>query len=147
MSDGRAPHYWQRHTDGEGSWGRKGAPPGDELAALRRGIGREPGTVAQMWPYYTRLNDRGQLTAELWAEHLALTLFAVHQQSQGRPVHRHGVSLGAAVLALRRSGKFSEEALDRRFGAAATATTVGEVAHHLRGLITQLRTVPNASGL
>jgi CRISPR system Cascade subunit CasB len=146
MTDG-PPHYWLRHTDGEGAWNRRGPIPGEELAALRRGIGRQPGTVAQMWPYYTQLDGAGRLTARLQAEHLALTLFAVHQQSQVRPVHRTGVGLGTALLALRRSGRFSEEALDRRFGATATATSTGEVAHHLRGLITQLRGVAGVPGL
>lgn len=138
--------YWQRHTDGAGGWKADG-PPGQELAALRRGIGRDPGTVPQMWPYYTTLTADGHLTSRLTAEHVALTLFAVHQQSQARPVHRDGVGLGTALLNLRRTDKFSPEALDRRFGAAATATSVGELAHHLRGLITQLRAVSPPAGL
>jgi CRISPR system Cascade subunit CasB len=147
MTDARPPHYWLRHTDGEGAWTRRGPVPGEDLAALRRGIGREPGTVPPMWPHYTQLDDAGHVTPRLRAEHLALTLFAVHQQSQARPVHRTGVGLGTALLALRRSGKFSEEALDRRVGATATATSVGEVARHLRGLITQLRSVDVVPGL
>lgn len=147
MTNGRPTHYWLRYTDGDGAWNRRGPAPGEELAALRRGIGRDPGTVASMWPYYTQLDDAGRRTERLEAEHLALTLFAVHQQSQARPVHRTGVGLGTALLALRRSGKFSEEALDRRVGAAATATSTGEVAHHLRGLVTQLRGVSDVAGL
>ncbi len=146
MTDG-PPHFWLRHTDGEGTWNTRGPIPGEALAALRRGIGREPGTVASMWPYYTQLDDTGRATDRLQAEHLALTLFAVHQQSQPRPAHRTGVGLGTALLTLRRSATFSEEALDRRFGAAATATSTGEVAHHLRGLVTQLRGVAAVPGL
>ncbi len=142
---GEAPgwaFYWLRHTDGEGGWRRvNDRPPGQDLAALRRGIGRPAGSVPQMWRYYTKLNEDGYLTAELNAEHVALTLFAVHQQSQPNPVHRAGVGFGAAARALRASGKFSEEAVDRRFAAAATATSVREVAAHLRGLVTQLRGV------
>jgi CRISPR system Cascade subunit CasB len=134
--------YWQQHTDGNGSWlsGSDG-PPGEDLAALRRGIGRPAGSVPQMWRYYTTLNQRGLLTAELAAEHVALTLFAVHQQSQARPAHQTGVGFGVAARALQASGKFSEEAVDRRFAAAATATSLPEVAAHLRGLVTQLRGV------
>ena len=55
-------HYWQRHTDGDGAWSQRGPAPGADLAALRRGIGQEPGTVPQMWPYYTTLSADGQLT-------------------------------------------------------------------------------------
>jgi CRISPR system Cascade subunit CasB len=139
--------YWQRHTDGQGNWGGRGSPPGADLAALRRGIGREPGSAPEMWPYYTTLTADGAITQRLRAEHLALTLFAVHQQSQAQPVHRDGVGLGAAVLALRQSKKFSPEAVDRRFGAAATATSLNEVAHHVRGLITQIRGLVPQPGL
>jgi len=139
--------YWQRHTDGQGSWGERGSPPGADLAALRRGIGREPGSVPEMWPYYTTLTENGAITQRLRAEHLALTLFAVHQQSQSQPVHRERVGLGTAVLALRRSERFSPDAVDRRFGAAATATSLNEVAHHVRGLLTQIRGLPSQPGL
>jgi len=117
------------------------------LAALRRGIGREPGSVPAMWPYYTTLTENGALTHPLRAEHLALTLFAVHQQSQRQPVHREGVGLGSAMLALRRDQDSSPDAVDRRFAAAATATSLSEVAHHLRGLITQIRGLTPQPGL
>jgi CRISPR system Cascade subunit CasB len=150
MTDPRTearPHYWQRHTDGSGAWTQRGPAPGADLAALRRGIGREPGTVPEMWPYYTALSADGRLSARLRAEHLALTLFAVHQQSQRQPVHRGGVGLGTALLKLRERDKSSAAAVDRRFGAAATATTLSEVGHHLRGLITQLRGVTSQPGL
>jgi CRISPR system Cascade subunit CasB len=134
--------YWMRYTDGHGSWRREaGRPPGEDLAALRRGIGREAGSVPQLWPFYTTLTADGRSTRALLAEHVALTLYAVHQQSQEHCMHRDGVGLGAAVSALRRSGKFSPEAVDRRFAAAATATSIVEVSAHLRGLVHQLKTV------
>lgn len=134
------PHYWDRHTDGTGTWNQRGPTPGADLAALRRGTRREPGSVPQMWRFYTTLNSDGALTTWLRAEHLALTLFAVHQQSQRRPVHRTGRGLGTALRALRDSDA-SADAVDRRVAAAATATSLGELGEHLRGLITQLRTV------
>lgn len=126
------PPFWARFAAGK-------APSGEHLAALRRGIGREPGSVPQLWPYYTTLTDDGRLTPALVAEHHALTLFGVHQQSQPQLVHRDRIGVGSAVLALRTSGAASQDAVDRRFGAAATAVTVDELAVHLRGLITQLR--------
>jgi CRISPR system Cascade subunit CasB len=139
------PHFWDRHTDGNGRWKGTDRPAGEDLAALRMGLGREAGEVPRMWPFYRELNEKGSLTQELAAEHVALTLFAVHQQGKARPVHRAGIGLGEAMLALRRSGKYSPEAIDRRFAAAATATSLPELTGHLRGLITQLR-ADSASG-
>jgi CRISPR system Cascade subunit CasB len=133
-------HYWERWTAGGGRW-RNDEPPGDELAALRGGVGREAGSVPSMWPYYTTLNADGRVSAALNAEHVALSLFAVHQQSKRLPVHRRETGLGSALYMLRSSEKFSQEAIDRRFAAAATATSFAEISAHLRGLITQLRTV------
>lgn len=132
-------YYWERITDGAGRWSHPAGAPGAELAALRRGIDREPGEIPQMWRYYTTLTTDGRRTPALQAEHVALTLFAVHQQSQPRPIHRDGIGFGAAMQALHDDGKFSADAVDRRFAAAVTATTLRELAVHLRGLITQLR--------
>lgn len=135
------PYFWQRHTDGRGRWRSGGSPTGQDLAALRRGLGREAGEVPQMWPFYTRLREDGSCGPDLRAEHLALNLFAVHQQSKAHPMHQRGIGLGAALLAARRSGLYSPDGIDRRFAAAATATTLTELAGHLRGLINQLRAV------
>lgn len=172
INNGRG-FYWSRHTDGDGKWnsrvGRREpeGPPGAELSALRQGIGREPGSVPAMWRYYIKTNDAGDWTPEFAAEHAALSLFAIHQQSQARPMHRKGVGLGTAVLALRQHGKGQDgdeapgregggapaagragsgtadwdrlDPVDRRFSAAATSTDTAELVWHLRGLITQLR--------
>jgi CRISPR system Cascade subunit CasB len=135
----RRPYFWERLLDENGRWRARTGADGADLAALRRGIGRDAGTVPAMWPYYTQLRPDGGLTRWLRAEHLALSLWAVHQQSRPTPMHRHDVGLGTALATLRDSGKFSPDAVDRRFAAAATATSLDEVAVHLRGLITQLR--------
>ncbi|SBW22911.1 hypothetical protein FDG2_3299 [Candidatus Protofrankia californiensis] len=133
----RQPMFWEHAHTGD-------LPDGADLAALRRGIGREPGSVPAMWRYYTALDREGRLTARLRAEHVALTLYAVHQQSLPSPAHRFGTGLGAALLALRDSDRFSPDAVDRRFNAAATATSLDEAAYHLRGLVRQLRQVPQS---
>lgn len=125
-------YFWQRFSPS--------APTsGADLAALRRGIDREPGAVPALWPYYTTLAADGRLSPALTAEHVALTLFAIHQQSRSTLMHRDSVGLGTALLALKRSGQCSEEAVDRRFAAAATATSRTELAGHLRGLVGLLR--------
>ncbi|MBL7498289.1 type I-E CRISPR-associated protein Cse2/CasB [Frankia sp. CNm7] len=129
------PFFWERT-------GKRDLPDGADLAALRRGVGREAGTVPAMWEHYRMLNPAGRASAQLKAEHEALVLYAIHQQSVREPMHQPGVGLGSALLKLRESGRFSPEAVDRRFGAAATATSLDEAAYHLRGLVRQLRQVP-----
>lgn len=137
-SETRIRHYWQRHVDDDG---KPTVAPGSDLAALRRGAGRVAGDVPEMWRHYTTLRLDGQRSPQLAAEHVALTLFAIHQQSKVKPMHVDGIGFGAAMRALRHSDKFSQDAVDRRFTAAATATSFGEVSLHLRGLITQLRAI------
>ncbi len=131
------PFYWQRFTASATS-------AGADLAALRSGIGKEAGSVPALWPYYTTLTEDGDRTRALVAEHYCLTLFGVHQQAKLELMHHDRIGIGTAVLALKNSGAFSPEAVDRRFAAAATATSVGELAVHLRGLITQLRGIGQA---
>jgi CRISPR system Cascade subunit CasB len=54
-------------------------------------------------------------------------------------MHRRGVGVGRALAALRANEKFSDEAIDRRVAAAATATSLTELGFHLRSLVTQLK--------
>ncbi|GAA2154727.1 hypothetical protein GCM10009760_53910 [Kitasatospora kazusensis] len=144
--------YWDRFVGPDHKWrrdpvtGGERTPPGEDLAALRAGLGRPAMDVPKLWPYYTSaVNDdlarRDQVSDEQQAEHAALTLFGLHQQSRNEPMHRQGVKLGQALLALRRTEKFSDEALDRRVATLAAATSVPALLVHLRGLVTQLRTV------
>ncbi|WP_309031593.1 type I-E CRISPR-associated protein Cse2/CasB [Streptomyces alfalfae] len=117
-----------------------------ELAALRSGTGREPGTVAAMWPFHrTRMDsawrNRGVLTRDLAAEHTALTLFARHQQAHDRRMHVTGSSPGRACGLLARQtatgteGKTATAALDKRLGHLLTSADAGELAMHLRSLV------------
>lgn len=127
--------FWERKH-------KQDVPDGADLAALRRGVGRDPGSVPAMWRYYTTLNAQGNLTARLRAEHVALTLYAIHQQSIPTSMHRAGHGIGKAMADLRRHDKFSPTAVDERFGAAATATSLDEAAYHMRGLVRRLRQLP-----
>ncbi|MBM0258163.1 type I-E CRISPR-associated protein Cse2/CasB [Micromonospora sp. 4G55] len=133
-------HFWERDYS-------KKLPEGRDLAALRGGLSREAGAVPAMWPHYTRLRSDGWVSPDLRAEHAALALFAVHQQSQSRLMHQPTVGLGLAMAKLRVSGKFTVDAVDKRFGAAATATSFTEVVAHLRGLVSQLRALSPAQPL
>ncbi|MEU5756729.1 type I-E CRISPR-associated protein Cse2/CasB [Streptomyces sp. NPDC047829] len=131
----RAP-YWVTFEPGS-------PDAGAQLAALRAGTGREPGTVAVMWPFHrTRMvsewRNKGSLTRDLAAEHTALTLFARHQQTHDRRMHVTGNSPGTSVGLLARKaatdseGKAATAALERRFGHLLTSTDADELAMHLR---------------
>lgn len=144
--------YWERYVAPTHNWrldprtGLERRPPGEDLAAMRSGLSRPVMDSPKMWPHYScEVNDalalRDEVSDEQKAEHAALALFGLHQQSQTRPMHRQGIKLGHALRLLRQSGKFSEEALDRRVAALAGATSVPALVVHLRGLVTQLRSV------
>lgn len=130
------PFYWARKE-------RRASPvaPGQDLAAMRRGLDQEPGSTPGMWPIYSQLRADGRLTASLRAEHHALGLFGIHQQSQSSLMHWPDVPIGEALRVLRATERYSEEALDRRVAQAATADDLNELSYHLRGLVTMLRTI------
>lgn len=118
------------------------------LARLRRSLTAAPGSDPEIWS-----DTLGVLPAELlgkrdeanqaeYAVHAAMTLFALHQQAQSRPMHIPGQTLGKAVQRLRAAtGEDESDAGPtlRRFHILATATSLAETLHHLRGLVTVLR--------
>lgn len=122
------------------------------LAQWRRGLGKQPMQVDHMWADMVRVVELVPESASYReaveaAVHHALTLYAVHQQSQRDSMHTFSSSpqrrtIGTACRDLRlvytRENR-PVEGLERRFRAAATADTVAEVAWHLRGLIQLLR--------
>lgn len=118
---------------------REGDPPSGLLPALRRGAGRDPGSVPEMWPHLATFHPEGHLTRSLRAEHICLVLFGLHQQGSSTPVHQSGRTLAQALRTVRDSDRFSQEALDARFLRAIGADQITETEHHLRGLIGQLR--------
>lgn len=76
------------------------------------------------------------------AVHAALVLYATHQQSNQKPVHVTGVSLGGAVRRLAESRAHKgepDESCIRRLHQVVLANDAAGRLHHLRGLITLLR--------
>lgn len=147
MMSNDIPFYWTRYAGEHGWHDPVNRPSGADLAALRSGLGRAPGTVPAMWRYHVYKITEGAAKSGFAdvgyaAEHHALTLYAVHQQSIAHAMHRPRVGVGRAIKTLH-GGSSQEDgrsqAIDRRFYAAVTAGSVDEVAHHLRGLIQMLR--------
>jgi len=119
------------------------APAAATLANLRRAVVREPGEDPTVWAVmfdgwpFRAVGD--EPTEYERAAHAALTLYAIHQQSKRQKrMHQEGQSLGFAVGQLSRR-VVSADATRRRFDALTTAQSFGEILHHGRGLVTQLR--------
>ncbi len=116
------------------------------LSHLRRGVGRIPGELPELWgmllqdlPLELQSKD-GTPTPGEWAIYLALTLYALHQQSESANMNQHDVSLGRAVRRLAEPNQEPEESPSfRRFQTLLTASDIQEIAHHLRGMIQLLR--------
>lgn len=118
------------------------------LARLRRGIGHTPGKFPELWGEYLLgmpeelLGHGTEISRAEWAVYIALTNFAFHQQGKDRknePMHRSGVSLGAAAARLIHKEADDRERIARRFYPVATASDMTELSQHLRGLISLLR--------
>ncbi len=120
------------------------------LARLRRGVGRAPGELPELWGELLprlpeKLQGQSGPSAAEWAVYTALTLFALHQQGKDpekEPMHVPGQALGTAVARLTEGEPDREAALKRvlsRFNRAATAQDMDRLAYHLRGLVQMLR--------
>ena len=112
-----------------------------ELAVLRKGANRPPGELPEIWELTSVHVPDYAGDAPTWEEtavHTAMTLYAVHQQSRTEPMFVPGRGLGRAAHQL--VGTDEENPSARaRFNALVTSTTVAELRHHLRNLVSLLR--------
>ena len=125
------------------------------LAKLRRGVGRTPGDLPELWgtfledlpPELESKKDRPRAECAIY---LALTLYALHQQGDElAPNDMNGseIGLGKAVRRLAdeqlkhvNGKKKPEDApVFRRFSALATAERMEELSWHLRGIVQLLK--------
>ncbi|MFJ6565641.1 type I-E CRISPR-associated protein Cse2/CasB [Streptomyces sp. NPDC091412] len=124
------------------------------LARLRRGAGREAGQLPDLWalidtgplhetPDGARPLSESELVRAEDALHVALTLYALHQQSRrtgmyqaDRPDRRRG--LGTAVRRMMKPGEI-DEAVRKRLVRAGTAPDLAVLAQRLRDIVVLLR--------
>ena len=127
------------------------------LAELRRGVGHQPGDLPALWGSFlqelpkelwgreTAAGEGREPSEAEWAVYLALTLYALHQQGEENvSMNEKGCTLGRAVRLLAQNSAaaaqdWTESSVLRRFNALATADSMPEVSHHLRGMIQLLR--------
>ncbi|WP_299050987.1 type I-E CRISPR-associated protein Cse2/CasB [uncultured Actinomyces sp.] len=114
----------------------------EQMAALRGAVAREPGEVPATWAL-TQVevpDDAGDApTPEEVAVHTAMTLYAVHQQSRTDPMFHPGKGLGHASRELIGPPDQENPSARKRFNALVTSTTITELRHHLRDLVSLLR--------
>lgn len=109
------------------------------LANIRRGIGKYPGEIPELWGIlFDRmpeelLGTKGASFAE-WAVYTALTLYALHQQGNEKFMNAEDISIGKAASMLVKS-EDDEERIRRRLGLVVTATSPSDLAYYLRGVI------------
>ncbi len=122
------------------------------LAKLRRGVDKHPGENPEIWEVTIsdideKLQSRdGEPTKSEWAIHLALCLFASHQQGKDIKtdcMHKAGERLGLAIRKLKSGDSEDIEPVRRRFNVIATSNDIDEFAHHLRSMVQLLK----ASGI
>ncbi len=117
------------------------------LANLRRGVGRRPGELPQL--YGELLQDMPQEMyssgskpsyAE-WAVYMALTLYAMHQQGKDVKtdnMNQENVSLGSAASELVTDIDDTER-IWKRLYVVASSDDMQEMSYHIRSLIKLLR--------
>lgn len=113
------------------------------LACLRRGAGKPTGSVLEIVEHthheaFVRGWEDDTPSHAENAAHAALTLYAVHQQSQRRGMHATGRRFGSAVRKLAPELR-ADGPVARRFAAVGTADSFTELSHHLRGLVQLMR--------
>lgn len=118
------------------------------LAKLRRGIGKAPGSLPDLWdvtlnglPEALLGNDEKPTHGE-WAAHTALTLYALHQQGKDIKrlcMNKEGQHLGIALRRLLEHDKSNEDTIRQRFQSTAVSDSFERFSWQLRGFIQLLK--------
>lgn len=113
------------------------------LARLRRGVGQDTGASLDILEFTVLdVPERDQTADPTHGEnavHVAMTLFALHQQSGGARMHVASRGVGTALRALHQGTGPIPEPIQRRFRVLGTSDSFPEVTHHLRGAVQLLR--------
>ena len=113
------------------------------MANLRRGVGRQPGELPELWGMiFDRMPDellgKNQTSYAEWAVYTALTLYAMHQQSSDRNMNQKDISVGQASAKLVKNEDDIERIL-KRLNLVVTAVSPEDLAYHLRSMIQLFR--------
>lgn len=111
------------------------------LAQLRRGIGKKPGELPELWGIFLQtlpeelMGQGTEPSRAEWAIYTALTLFALHQQGHAESVDSPGMeySLGCSARKLVQNGE--EERIRFKLSLAAQADDMVELAYRLKTMV------------
>lgn len=118
------------------------------LANLRRGLGKHPAEIPAAWEasFYNlpeELHGKGaEPSRGEYAVHIAMTLFALHQQRSDLHtefMQREEVSIGKAMGQLHLCKSADSDAVKKRFDQVVSADSLAELSYHLRGVVQILR--------
>jgi len=108
------------------------------LAALRRGLGRAPGTVAAMYPFVEPYLRAESARPRSDAAYIVAALFASHPLNWRQDNDAHPSSNFGASFAVLRGRMTSSEGPERRFTALLGAHR-DDLEHHLRSAVSLLK--------
>lgn len=116
-----------------------------QLANLRRGIGKKPGELPELWGMFLKnlpeefMGKNGKPSYAEWAVYTSLTLFALHQQGHSKSMHLEGEEhrFGRAVRMLcpTKDDRESEENIRRKLSIAAGADDIEALSYHLKTIV------------
>ena len=118
-----------------------------ELAELRRGVGHMPGELASVTGILLEVLPEKYFgfgnnpSYEEWAVYIALTLFAVHQQSndiENELMHQQGESIGKAIAGLIRDEN-DRDRIIKKMTIILKSKDVEDLSYHLKSMIYLLR--------
>jgi CRISPR system Cascade subunit CasB len=120
------------------------------LATLRRGVGKAPAELPEVWAITMTWEgeDGADETADSrteWAAHVALTLYALHRQGKSESMSDAASSFGAAMGMLRRNDPDKSPGVVRRFNAAVTSEDLAEFSRHAQSAVQLLRASEHAA--
>lgn len=122
------------------------------LAKLRKGIGKAPGEIPELWSIVVEdlpegISEEEQTAAE-WSVYIALVLY-VHHRLQQKNVHRHGGSLGSAVklLVIKKDDPDGEKRFVSEMMRITSLTEPNMIFSRLNHLIKHLAQTKSFSGL
>lgn len=112
------------------------------LAQLRRGIGKKPGELPELWGSFLNnlseelMSKNNEPSYAEWAIYTALTLFSLHQQGHSEPMHAEGKEnhFGRAVRKLVHN-EDDEENIRKKLSIAARSDDMTELSYHLKTIV------------